>query len=186
MAELKLEIVTPEKKVFDDTVDSVTVPTASGDAGILPNHAPLISALRPGILTYSNKGTTSQMVVSGGFMEVSNNAVSVLTDNTLVPFDSITTISLKRRGNLTCTLLFSILIIRNLGFLAAGTAFLSAAAFLIDCGPGTAFSLVVRDSAFLVTFFNVLGLTFLFVGIFVLIASWHNCLTPLSKDTYRP
>jgi len=80
MAELKLEIVTPEKKVFDDTVDSVTVPTASGDAGILPNHAPLISALRPGILTYSNKGGTSQMVVSGGFMEVSNNAVSVLTD----------------------------------------------------------------------------------------------------------
>ena len=77
---LKLEIVTPEKKVFDDTVDSVTVPTASGDAGILPNHAPLISALRPGILTYSNKGATSQMVVSGGFMEVSNNAVSVLTD----------------------------------------------------------------------------------------------------------
>lgn len=77
---LKLEIVTPEKKVFDDTVDSVTVPTASGDAGILPNHAPLISALRPGILTYSNKGTTGQMVVSGGFMEVSNNAVSVLTD----------------------------------------------------------------------------------------------------------
>ena len=77
---LKLEIVTPEKKVFDDAVDSVTVPTASGDAGILPNHAPLISALRPGILSYSNKGTTSQMVVSGGFMEVSNNAVSVLTD----------------------------------------------------------------------------------------------------------
>lgn len=77
---LKLEIVTPEKKVFDNTVDSVTVPTASGDAGILPNHAPLISALRPGILSYSNKGTTNQMVVSGGFMEVSNNAVSVLTD----------------------------------------------------------------------------------------------------------
>jgi F-type H+-transporting ATPase subunit epsilon len=77
---LKLEIVTPEKKVFDDSVDSVTVPTASGDAGILPNHAPLISALKPGILSYSNKGTTGQMVVSGGFIEVSNNSVSVLTD----------------------------------------------------------------------------------------------------------
>jgi F-type H+-transporting ATPase subunit epsilon len=77
---LKLEIVTPEKKIFDDSVDSVTVPTASGDAGILPNHAPLISALKPGILSYSNKGTTGQMVVSGGFVEVSDNAVSVLTD----------------------------------------------------------------------------------------------------------
>ena len=52
---LKLEIVTPEKKVFDDSVDSVTVPTASGEAGILPNHAPLVSALKPGILSYSNK-----------------------------------------------------------------------------------------------------------------------------------
>lgn len=77
---LKLEIVTPEKKVFDETVDSVTVPTASGEAGILPNHAPLISALKPGILSYSNKGTTERFAVSGGFVEVSSNQVSVLTD----------------------------------------------------------------------------------------------------------
>jgi F-type H+-transporting ATPase subunit epsilon len=77
---LKLEIVTPEKKVFDESVDSVTVPTASGEAGILPNHAPLISALKPGILSYSNKGTTERLAVSGGFVEVSSNKVSVLTD----------------------------------------------------------------------------------------------------------
>lgn len=77
---LKLEIVTPERKVFDETVDSVTVPTASGEAGILPNHAPLISALKPGILSYSNKGTVERLAVSGGFVEVSSNKVSVLTD----------------------------------------------------------------------------------------------------------
>jgi F-type H+-transporting ATPase subunit epsilon len=77
---LKLEIVTPEKKVLDETVDSVTVPTASGEAGILPNHAPLISALKPGILTYSNKGTTERLAVARGFVEVSSNTVSVLTD----------------------------------------------------------------------------------------------------------
>ena len=77
---LKLEIVTPEKKVLDESVDSVTVPTASGEAGILPNHAPLISALKPGILSYSNKGTTERLAVSGGFVEVSSNKVSVLTD----------------------------------------------------------------------------------------------------------
>ena len=77
---LKLEIVTPEKKVFDETVDSVTVPTASGEAGILPNHAPLISALKPGILSYSNKGVTERLAVSAGFVEVSSNKVSVLTD----------------------------------------------------------------------------------------------------------
>jgi F-type H+-transporting ATPase subunit epsilon len=77
---LKLEIVTPEKKVFDETVDSVTVPTASGEAGILPNHAPLISALKPGILSYTLKGATERLAVSGGFVEVSSNSVSVLTD----------------------------------------------------------------------------------------------------------
>ena len=78
---LKLEIVTPEKKVFDDSVDSVTVPTASGEAGILPNHAPLVSALKPGILSYSNKGTVDKLAVSGGFVEVSSNKVSILTDS---------------------------------------------------------------------------------------------------------
>lgn len=78
---LKLEIVTPEKKVFDDSVDSVTVPTASGEAGILPNHAPLVSALKPGILSYSTKGTVDRLAVSGGFVEVSSNRVSVLTDS---------------------------------------------------------------------------------------------------------
>lgn len=77
---IKLEIVTPEKKVFDETVDSVTVPTATGEVGILPNHAPLISALKSGILAYSNRGTSEKMVVSGGFVEVSANKVSVLTD----------------------------------------------------------------------------------------------------------
>ena len=78
---LKLEIVTPEKKVFDDSVDSVTVPTASGEAGILPNHAPLVSALKPGILSYSIKGSVDRLAVSGGFVEVSSNRVSVLTDS---------------------------------------------------------------------------------------------------------
>ena len=77
---IKLEIVTPEKKVFDETVDSVTVPTATGEVGILPNHAPLISALKSGILSFSNRGASEKMVVSGGFVEVSSNKVSVLTD----------------------------------------------------------------------------------------------------------
>ncbi|MEO8649871.1 MAG: F0F1 ATP synthase subunit epsilon [Acidobacteriota bacterium] len=77
---LKLEIVTPEKRVLDIEVDSVTVPTASGEAGILPNHAPLISALKPGILSYSNKGAVEKFAVAGGFVEVSSDRVAVLTD----------------------------------------------------------------------------------------------------------
>jgi F-type H+-transporting ATPase subunit epsilon len=77
---LRLEIVTPEKKVVDETVDAVTVPGASGEIGILPNHAPLISALKPGILAYTRGGATERLVVSGGFIEVSTDKVSVLAD----------------------------------------------------------------------------------------------------------
>lgn len=77
---LKLEIVTPEKLVLSTEADSVTVPTTSGEAGILPNHAPLISALRPGILTYSHQGTSDRLAVSSGFVEVGSDSVSVLVD----------------------------------------------------------------------------------------------------------
>lgn len=78
---LKLEIVTPEKRVLDAEVDSVTVPTASGEAGILPHHAPLISALRPGVLSYSSKGSTEKLAVTGGFVEVNADKVAVLADS---------------------------------------------------------------------------------------------------------
>jgi F-type H+-transporting ATPase subunit epsilon len=77
---LNLQIVTPERKVFDATVDSVTVPTASGEAGILPNHAPLVSALKPGVLSYAVGGNVERVAIGGGFVEVSGNKVSVLAD----------------------------------------------------------------------------------------------------------
>ena len=77
---LKLEIITPEKKVVEAEVDSVTVPTASGEAGILPHHAPLISAVKPGILSYSAKGASDKLAVSAGFVEVNTDKVSVLVD----------------------------------------------------------------------------------------------------------
>lgn len=77
---IKLEIVTPEKKVFDESVDAVTIPTMKGEIGILPNHAPLISTLKPGILAYTIKGNTEKMVISGGFVEISANKISVLAD----------------------------------------------------------------------------------------------------------
>lgn len=84
---LKLEIVTPEKKVFDDSVDSVTVPTATGEVGLLPNHAPLISALKPGVLAFDIKGQTEKMVIAGGFVEVNGNTVSVLADIAERPYE---------------------------------------------------------------------------------------------------
>ena len=77
---LNLEIVTPEKMVLSEPVDAVTVPTASGEIGILTNHAPLISSLKSGILSYTKGGTTEKLVISGGFVEVSSNNVSVMAD----------------------------------------------------------------------------------------------------------
>lgn len=77
---LNLEIVTPEKKVLSEPVESVSIPTASGEIGILTNHAPLISAIKPGILSFTKSGATEKMVISGGFVEVSSNNVSVLAD----------------------------------------------------------------------------------------------------------
>ncbi len=77
---LNLEIVTPEKKVLSETVDFVTIPTATGEIGILTNHVPLISALKPGILSFTREGSTERMVIAGGFVEVSQNKVSILAD----------------------------------------------------------------------------------------------------------
>jgi len=78
---LKLEIVTPEKKVVDAEVNSVTIPTASGEAGILPNHAPMISALKPGILEFSDRNSTQRVAIAGGFVEVSHDRVTILADS---------------------------------------------------------------------------------------------------------
>jgi len=77
---LKLEIVTPERRVLDAEVESVTIPTASGEAGILPNHAPLISAIKPGVLSYFGKGANEKLALSAGFVEVNADTVSVLVD----------------------------------------------------------------------------------------------------------
>lgn len=77
---LKLEIVTPEKRVLDAEVDSVTVPTVSGEAGIMPSHASFVSALKPGILTYTTKGSAEKLAVSSGFVEVNGDKVAVLVD----------------------------------------------------------------------------------------------------------
>lgn|SRR3989338_11234030 len=81
MASIQFEIATPERIVYKETVDSLTLPTKDGEITILPNHIPLVSVLVPGAITV-RKGTTEQyMAVSGGFIEVQpNNRVVVLAD----------------------------------------------------------------------------------------------------------
>src|ERR1044071_1783234 len=80
MSQLQLEVVTPERKVLSESVNSVTVPGRGGEMQILPGHAALISELQTGVLTYNQDGTNFQLHVSGGFVEVSDDHVSVLAE----------------------------------------------------------------------------------------------------------
>ena len=75
---IQLEVVTPERRVLDEPVDMVTVPGLGGELGILPGHTPLISQLQTGVLSYTQSGKSFQLHVSGGFVEVRDDLVSVL------------------------------------------------------------------------------------------------------------
>ena len=77
---LQLDVITPERRLLSEQADAVTVPGLGGELGILPGHTPLISALQTGVLSYTQGGTTRRLLVSGGFVEVNNDRVSVLAD----------------------------------------------------------------------------------------------------------
>jgi len=77
---LHFELVSPEKLVFSGEVEQVDVPGAEGDFGVLAGHAPFVTTLRPGILTVHAAGGAQQIVVLGGFAEVSADGLTVLAD----------------------------------------------------------------------------------------------------------
>ena len=77
---LHFELVSPEKLVFSGEVQQVDVPGAEGDFGVLEGHAPMVTTLRPGILTVHGGGGAQQIVVLGGFAEVSAAGLTVLAD----------------------------------------------------------------------------------------------------------
>lgn len=77
---IQLEVVTPERRVLAEPVDIVTIPGLDGELGILPGHTPLISQLKTGVLSYVQDGKTFQLHVSGGFLEVRDDHVSVLAE----------------------------------------------------------------------------------------------------------
>jgi F-type H+-transporting ATPase subunit epsilon len=77
---IKLEIVTPVEKVYSETVDSVVLPTSSGEVGILPGHIPLITEILAGELAVTKEGDLDLLAVDNGFAEVIGDTVSVLTE----------------------------------------------------------------------------------------------------------
>ncbi|MGB2799219.1 MAG: F0F1 ATP synthase subunit epsilon [Dehalococcoidia bacterium] len=80
MPKLKFEIVTAERMVYSDDVDVVIAPGVEGQLGILPNHASLLTMLQPGELVVRKEGEETEMFVSGGFLEVMQNRVTLLAD----------------------------------------------------------------------------------------------------------
>ena len=80
MAPMRLEIITAERRVYSDDVDLVVAPGLEGQLGILPHHAPLMSSLQPGELIIRKDGEETYLAVSGGFLEVLDNQVTVLAD----------------------------------------------------------------------------------------------------------
>ena len=77
---IKLEIVTPERLVFDETVDGVTLPGSEGELGVLPNHAPLVSTLGVGELRICSGGSEDWFAIVGGFVQVLPDKVVVMAE----------------------------------------------------------------------------------------------------------
>lgn len=80
MATLKLEIVTPESKVYSEDVDMVTLPGVEGEMGIFPMHVPLMTQLSAGEVSVFKGGQEFFLAVGDGFVEVTGERVSILTD----------------------------------------------------------------------------------------------------------
>ena len=79
--QINLEVVTPTGAVVSEDVDIVNAPGMGGDFGVLANHAPFLSTIKIGVLTYENGKDRKALMVSGGFCEVSNNKITFLVES---------------------------------------------------------------------------------------------------------
>jgi F-type H+-transporting ATPase subunit epsilon len=86
MATFRFDLVSPEKLLFAGDVAQVDLPGSEGDLGVLAGHAPLVTALRPGILVVYREGGDLRVVVNGGFAEVGPAGLTVLAD-TAIPVE---------------------------------------------------------------------------------------------------
>lgn len=79
--QIRLEVVTPAGAKVDEDVDIVNAPGYGGDFGVLANHAPFLSTIKIGTLTYENGSKRESLMISGGFCEVSNNKITFLVES---------------------------------------------------------------------------------------------------------
>ena len=80
---LTLEIVTPEAKVYSDTIDSVVIPTVEGEIGVLPGHIPLLTQVEHGELRVSKGASTQWLAIGGGFAQIDGDKVRVLAEHAI-------------------------------------------------------------------------------------------------------
>lgn len=78
---LQLRVYTPERELVDAAVREVTAQGAFGEIGVLPDHAALVTALEPGLLTYKTDGGSVRLRLGSGFAEVRSNVMTVLVDS---------------------------------------------------------------------------------------------------------
>ena len=83
MATLRLEIVTPETTTYSEDVDMVVLPGSEGELGVYPKHVPLLTTLKPGELRVFKDGRATSLAIGEGFVEITGESVSVLTDMAL-------------------------------------------------------------------------------------------------------
>jgi F-type H+-transporting ATPase subunit epsilon len=79
--QIRLEVVTPTGAVVNDEVDIVNAPGYGGDFGVLANHAPFLSTVKIGLLSYQKGNQRENLMISGGFCEVSNNKITFLVES---------------------------------------------------------------------------------------------------------
>jgi F-type H+-transporting ATPase subunit epsilon len=80
---LTLEIVTPEACVYSDTIDTVVIPTTTGEIGILPGHIPLLTQVEAGELCVTKDGRQEYIIIGDGFAEIEGDRVSILAENAI-------------------------------------------------------------------------------------------------------
>jgi F-type H+-transporting ATPase subunit epsilon len=80
---LTLEIVTPEARVYADTIETVVIPTVEGEIGILPGHIPLLTQVEAGELRVTKNGRIEYLAVGNGFAEIDGDKVSVLAESAI-------------------------------------------------------------------------------------------------------
>lgn len=77
---LHFEIITPEKTVFKEEIDSITIPTLEGEITVLPGHIPLVAPVKAGEIVIKKDNVTHHMAVMSGFMEISDNNIKLMAD----------------------------------------------------------------------------------------------------------